>query len=475
MLRGLLSGVGVGALVAGAGLSVVSLLAPLPVPSTPPVGVETQSAVIEPVAVEVESPTLAVDAATGIQIEAPDMSPGVALDITEPAPPIADTTPADRPDPIDIAGDMAVPEAEQSAGVEATTDAPVLQSPMVAQPEIPTGEADIVVSTQPAIEVIVVPEEELAPEPVEDAPVVTDVAPEMVVPEVIVPEVVEPEPTPEPEPAPEPTPEPEAPNVSAAPVPGLTGEPASVMPSSDSSVVIRRPATETQEPVVATSDNALLDYSAYFTNPDDLPLMSFVVIDDGALPNGPLLLSAVPFPVTVAVAVSDPDAATKTAAYRAAGYEVAAILTLPANATAPDAAQVMEATFATMPEAAMVLDLGDAGLQSNRQATEAVMARLAADGRGFITAASGLNAAIRAAEGADVPVVTVARDLDSNDQDAAVIRRFIDRSAFQARQTSGVVLISRLRAETLSALTLWSTANRAGQVALAPVSAILTD
>jgi polysaccharide deacetylase 2 family uncharacterized protein YibQ len=74
-----------------------------------------------------------------------------------------------------------------------------------------------------------------------------------------------------------------------------------------------------------------------------------------------------------------------------------------------------------------------------------------------------------------VPVATVERDLDSNDQTAAVIRRFIDRSAFQARQTSGVVLISLLRAETLSALTLWSTANRAGQVALAPVSAILKD
>lgn len=443
----------------------VSLLAPLPVPSTPPVGVETQSAQIEPVAVEVESPTLAVDAATGIQIEAPDMSPGVAMEITEPTPPIADTTPADRPDPIEIAGDMAEPEAEQSAGVEATIDAPVLQSPMVAQPERPTGEADIVVSTQPAIEVIVVPEEE--PAPVEDAPVVTDVAPKMVVPEVVEPEVVEPEP--------EPTPEPEAPIVNAAPVPGLSGEPASVMPSSDSAGVIRRPTTETEAPVVEASTNALLDYSAYFTNPDDLPLMSFVVIDDGALPNGPLLLSAVPFPVTVAIAVSDPDAASKTAAYRAAGYEVAAILTLPANATAPDAAQVMEATFATMPEAAMVLDMGDAGLQSNRQATEAVMARLAADGRGFITAASGLNAAIRAAEGADVPVATVERDLDSNDQTAAVIRRFIDRSAFQARQTSGVVLISRLRAETLSALTLWSTANRAGQVALAPVSAILKD
>lgn len=443
----------------------VSLLAPLPVPSTPPVGVETQSAQIEPFAVEVESPTLALDAATGIQIEAPDMSPGVAMEITEPTPPIADTTPADRPDPIDIAGDMTVPEAEQSAGVEATTDAPVLQSPMVAQPEMPSGEADIVVSTQPAIEVIVVPEEE--PAPVEDAPVVTDVAPEMVVPEVVEPEVVEPEP--------EPTPEPEAPKVNAAPVPGLSGEPASVMPSSDSAVVIRRPTTETEAPVVEASTNALLDYSAYFANPDDLPLMSFVVIDDGALPNGPLLLSAVPFPVTVAIAVSDPDAASKSAAYRAAGYEVAAILTLPANATAPDAAQVMEATFATMPEAAMVLDMGDAGLQSNRQATEAVMARLAADGRGFITAASGLNAAIRAAEGADVPVATVERDLDSNDQTAAVIRRFIDRSAFQARQTSGVVLISRLRAETLSALTLWSTANRAGQVALAPVSAILKD
>jgi polysaccharide deacetylase 2 family uncharacterized protein YibQ len=467
VLKGLLSGVGVGALVAGAGLSVVSLLAPLPVPSTPPVGVETRSAQIEPVAVEVESPTLAVDATTGIQIEAPDMSPGVAFEVTEPTPPIADTTPADRPDPIDIAGDMAVPEAEQSAGVEATTDAPVLPTPMVAQPEMPTGEADIVVSTQPAIEVIVVPEEE--PAPVEDAPVVTDVAPEMVVPEVVEPEVAEPEPEPEP------TPEPEAPNVDAAPVPGLSGEPASVMPSSDSTVVIRRPAIEVEAPLAEPSVNALLVYSAYFTNPDNLPLMSFVVIDDGALPNGPLLLSAVPFPVTVAIAVSDPDAASKTAAYREAGYEVAAILTLPANATAPDAAQVMEATFAAMPEAAMVLDMGDAGLQSNRQATEAVMARLAADGRGFITAASGLNAAIRAAEGADVPVATVERDLDSNNQTAAVIRRFIDRSAFQARQTSGVVLVSRLRAETLSALTLWSTANRAGQVALAPVSAILKD
>ena len=55
-----------------------------------------------------------------------------------------------------------------------------------------------------------------------------------------------------------------------------------------------------------------------------------------------------------------------------------------------------------------------------------------------------------------------------------MIRRFVDQAAFRARQESGVILLGRVRPDTISALTLWGNANRAGQVALAPVSAVLT-
>ena len=65
------------------------------------------------------------------------------------------------------------------------------------------------------------------------------------------------------------------------------------------------------------------------------------------------------------------------------------------------------------------------------------------------------------------------RDLDAEGQDARVIRRFLDQAAFRARQESGVVMLGRVRPDTISALILWGTANRAGQVALVPVSAVL--
>jgi polysaccharide deacetylase 2 family uncharacterized protein YibQ len=81
--------------------------------------------------------------------------------------------------------------------------------------------------------------------------------------------------------------------------------------------------------------------------------------------------------------------------------------------------------------------------------------------------------ALRAAEAAGVPAGVIYRDLDAEGQDARVIRRFLDQAAFRARQQSGVVLVGRVRPDTLSALILWGSANRAGDVTLAPVSAVL--
>nr|WP_246212817.1 divergent polysaccharide deacetylase family protein [Marivivens donghaensis] len=206
-----------------------------------------------------------------------------------------------------------------------------------------------------------------------------------------------------------------------------------------------------------------------------MPKLSIILIDEGALPDGPTLVRSIPFDVTVAIPMSDENAAQKMRDYRAAGIEVVAIADLPAGASAGDAATSMEATFNTLPETVALLDIGIDGAQPSRQATEAVLSRLDADGRGYISGLDGLGSGLRLADTFDVPAVEIARDLDSNGQDATVIRRFLDFAAFQTRQQDGAVLLARIRAETISALTLWATANRASQVALAPVSAILLE
>jgi polysaccharide deacetylase 2 family uncharacterized protein YibQ len=74
---------------------------------------------------------------------------------------------------------------------------------------------------------------------------------------------------------------------------------------------------------------------------------------------------------------------------------------------------------------------------------------------------------------AGVPAATIYRDLDGEGQDAQVIRRFIDQAAFRARQDSGVVLLGRMRPDTVTALINWGNDKRAAQVAQVPLSAVL--
>jgi polysaccharide deacetylase 2 family uncharacterized protein YibQ len=52
------------------------------------------------------------------------------------------------------------------------------------------------------------------------------------------------------------------------------------------------------------------------------------------------------------------------------------------------------------------------------------------------------------------------------------VRRFVDQAAFRARQVSGVVLVGRVRPDTISALIWWGMANQDDQVAVVPVSAV---
>ena len=496
-----------------------SLLSEQPAGNTPPAEPQVAAPQVAPVSDPDVAPAapLAVTP-EGIQVEAPSF--GAPSQGTTSAP-LADTLPAERPEAAVVDTQIAAPSTEASASPSVVVEAPVLPAPLAEAPETPENEADVVVSTDPASTIEVTE----ADEPLLD---VVEIEPEQAEPEVSEPEVDEPEappvvedtgpaapeapiadttdtpsseqdqavemaaveglstpeteapaevpiiavpvePTPEPAPEPDVTPEPEPEPEPTTPSVGLSGPSASALPSNSGGITIRRPNEETvtAEPEVP----ALEAFAAAADNPDGLPMLSVVVIDDGQLGNGPVLLQTVPFPVTVAVHVTDDAATAKMEAYRAAGFEVLAMVGLPEGATEADVAMVTEATFAVLPEAIGILDDGDMGLTG--PSTEVLMDRLARDGRAFVTVPQGLNSALRVADAASVPAVVIERDLDGAGQNADVIRRFLDRSAFQARQSDGIVLLARLRADTVTALTIWSTANRASQVAQVPASAVL--
>ncbi|SEM46619.1 Uncharacterized conserved protein YibQ, putative polysaccharide deacetylase 2 family [Loktanella fryxellensis] len=261
-------------------------------------------------------------------------------------------------------------------------------------------------------------------------------------------------------------------------VTALIGTPTTGLPGGTGGVVVRRPAvtdplpSDDPAPEAAPAVvSALVQYGAFHDNALDLPLMSIVILDDGSLPDGARLLADVPFAVTVLLDPSAPDAAARMADYTAAGIEVAALAAFPAGATPSDAAVTLEATFAALPRAVAVVETGDTS--PDAAVTDRIVADLAVTGRGLVIPDQGLNSGLRVAADAAVPATTIYRDLDGNGQDARVIRRFVDEAAFRARQQSGIVLLGRLRPDTISALILWGSAARADEVSLAPLSATL--
>ena len=251
----------------------------------------------------------------------------------------------------------------------------------------------------------------------------------------------------------------------------------SLLSDRDTGVTIRRPGADTAEAETeaaapATTTNALQAYSADSGDTGGKPLLSIVLIDDGSMYAAAAALAGLPFSVTIAIDPALPNAADLMASYRADGFEVAVMAKLLEGAVPSNVEITFESVFASLPETIAVLDIGAGGLQSDRAVTEQAMDILAEKRRGFITASQGLNMAGRAAEQAGVPSVVVFRDLDVDNQDACVVRRFVDQAAFRARQESGVVLVGRVRPDTISALILWGTANQDDQVAVVPVSAV---
>ncbi|MGR3484688.1 MAG: divergent polysaccharide deacetylase family protein [Paracoccaceae bacterium] len=171
------------------------------------------------------------------------------------------------------------------------------------------------------------------------------------------------------------------------------------------------------------------------------PAMAVILRDGGEAPDPVDALSILPFRVTVALDPTADGAVARAAALRAAGHEVISLF-------APDRTLGLDLAIGTLaPEG-----LPDPAVEALRAA-----------GAGLVG---------QRIEG--VASAELFRDLDPTDQDARVVRRFLDQAAFRARNAPGVIVQGRMRPDTLTALTLWGTSPAGQRVAVVPVSQLLS-
>jgi polysaccharide deacetylase 2 family uncharacterized protein YibQ len=282
----------------------------------------------------------------------------------------------------------------------------------------------------------------------------------------------------------------------------LIGTPASRLTERNTGVIVNRlPTTEADDKAEETLEAALepepetaelppdpkgatgydprpiSQFAVDFAPQADKPLMAIVLIDNGeTLAGGEAGLAALrsfPYPVSFAVDASLPDATARMEAFREEGFEVLALIDLPEGATASDAETIFAASLPRLPEAVGVLEGTGLGLQGSREVSDQVADILLDTGHGLVTQDKGLNTMPKLARKMGVPAAHVFRDFDSKGQKPTVIRRFLDQAAFKAGQEGAVIMLGRLRPDTISALLLWGLQDRASKVTLAPVSAVL--
>ncbi|MEO0370976.1 MAG: divergent polysaccharide deacetylase family protein [Pseudomonadota bacterium] len=405
----------------------------------------------------------APDAAEKPQIEAPE--PDDLASVGEA------TESAAQPSTGEAAVGLTAPDAPDVApGLSADMEEPVLPIPQTLAPQAPAGEDDLSISSEPAQPVQPDVGEGGAFEEEQTALVVPDgpadaapeVQPEVTEPETAEPEVIEPEVV--------------EPDVVAPEVAEPEQEPSATVGNLAENVTVGRlpSVADAEEAEDEPPQSRLERYSVEFENPEGKPLLSFVLLDEGDGSVGFQNLAGFPYPISYAVDVSAPGAADAMTRYREAGLEVLAMVDLPEGASASDAEVAMQTYLAQLPETVAVMEGVGSGLQSSREATEQLIPILQESGHGLVLFSEGLDTAQKLISREGVPAISVFRDVDGNGQSASVIRRFLDQAAFRAGQEeAGVVIVGRLRAETVSALLLWGLQDRANSVAIAPVSALL--
>lgn len=493
VLKSLLSGGFLAALIGVVALLALSIASPPPISNDPPASPLVDApnvAVVEPnVDTDVDAAIAAPVSADGGE------APSVEVPNVETTADAIDTSPSDVPETTTLEGSLAFADPGESAApqIQTGSDDPVISQFQGRAPQVPLTEQEVVVSTAPAAPVPAI--EEQAPSEADDVAATVQLQPtEDVVEEVAVEQegtgdVIAPEAEVSPPeslttlPQPPVLTEPQAPEapqddpiVTAGVATTSTG-----LPKGASGVRVNRVIGSDPEPTVTDEVESAVDpdapalvrYAAAFENADNKPTVAIVLLDDPAQSDAATQISQLPFPVTVVIDSATTDASDRMTAYRSAGAEVAFRSTFPEGARPSDVEVTLQSALAELPDVVAFVDEGDTGLQSSRDVSNQTIEVMAEEGRGLVIMPKGLNSALRTASAAGVPAATVYRNLDGEGQDARVIKRFIDQAAFRARQDGGVILMGRIRPQTLTALLEWQSSNRAGQVVMAPLSAML--
>ncbi|MGJ8615793.1 MAG: divergent polysaccharide deacetylase family protein [Sulfitobacter sp.] len=523
MARGFLSGVLWGGILSVGVSGVASVLAPPPMPpevsdAAPGAAVAPeQSAAVDSGEQASQSDSALATGQGASQTSAPDPDTLAGID--------ADTVTSAAIPETGAAEDLQAPAATSETGGVPEADQPVLPNPQALAPMEPQAADELSISTEPAQPpapetesvqgAFDAPAQPIADEPATqeaalpeatetepantDAPVATAVAPDLA--GLTDPDTPEPAITPV---APPPTVAEDAPETKPATDSDTTGAtgtasarpaigtPAVPLTERGGGVTVNRLTTSTADESAVSTDTAADEgaapaaetgppieaFAQAFENPENKPLMGIVLIDDGSSPTsgsaGIAALRSFPYPISFAVDSALPDASDRMALYRAEGFEVLAMVDLPEGAAPADAETTFGVTLDKLPEVVAVLEGTSGGVQGSRDVADQVTAILAQSGHGLVTQDKGLNTMPKLARKGGVPADPVFRDFDSKGQTAQVIRRFLDQAAFRAGQEGAVIMLGRLRPDTISALLLWGLQDRAGQVALAPISAVLT-
>ena len=411
----------------------------------------------------------------------PDDTQGLSGADTAPAPATGD------------ASSLAAPPADAPAtgGVAVQSDSPVLPSPQAPAPAQPEDEARLSISTDPA--------QPPSPDPGESGAGLTtpdDPQPPAGTEEAEAEAEAE-APDPQPDDAPPAddsvaaiAPDEGAPQADAAPRRiepegggALTGDRAGGVTTDRLPRIGETPVeddtadaadTEAASGPAPAPQGALARNAVEVDVPPGKPLMAIVLIDEGRNALGLEALQAFPYPLSIAVPATRADADAAAARYREAGFEVLLAADLPEGAGAADVETAMAAWLDRVPQAAAVIEGDGIGLQASREASAQLAPILVESGHGLVMRPNGLDTARKLIAREGVPAATLFRDFDAGGQDAAAVWRFLDNAAMRAtQQQEGVIMVGRLRADTISALLLWGLQDRAASVALVPVSAVL--
>lgn len=486
-MRGFLAGVIWGGVVAGAGLAVISQVAPLP-------GRDTATAPAPAAPEPVPQP---LPQAPEAEVQPEILQKGPDTDeVVEDAP--AAEAPAAPAEPVAEAPVVAQPEppadpapttqpADTQTELQPPADVPTVEPAAPAAPAAPEAQGDLPAALAEARPGIDSPAEPGAPA-AEPAPAPVDAVPEPPAPDDV---LLRPDPAPvEEDPAPAPVAPSDGGALAEAPglqpdagietkVPGVTTDRLPRIGDDEGMTADAAPGTEGEAlpelaGVAAGGTTPLELFAREFDNPEGKPLFSIILIDEGVAPEDRGNLAALPFPVTFAIDPLAPDSADAARIYRQAGQEVAMLAAgIPAGATAGDLEQSLQALDMALPEAVVVLDRPDGELQAQPDLARQLVPIVAEQGRGLLTYDRGFNPADQVARREGVPSAVIFRVLDSEGESIPKMRNYLDRAAFKAAQEGKVVVIGRAHPETVAAILEWTVEGRAATVALAPVTAVL--